>query len=139
MEIKPIKTKADHRVALQEIETLMAARPGTPEGDRLDVLATLVEAWEKKRYPMGKEPYADEPLGKLKVVPDFLPAPEDLVFREERIKVTLALSKRTVEFFTREAAKHHTQYQRMIRRLLDAYAEHHAQPRDPRERRERGA
>ena len=47
--------------------------------------------------------YTDEPLGKPKVVPDFLPAPEDLVFREEGIKVTLALSKRSVEFFKREA------------------------------------
>ncbi|HVE49791.1 MAG TPA: hypothetical protein VNG69_09275 [Casimicrobiaceae bacterium] len=71
--------------------------------------------------------YTDEPLGKPKVVPDFLPAPGDLVFREEGVKVTLALSKRSVEFFKREAAKHNTQYQRMIRRLLDAYAEHHAQ------------
>lgn len=52
MEIKPIRTKADHRAALKEIETLMSARPGTPEGDRLDVLVTLVEAWERKRYPM---------------------------------------------------------------------------------------
>jgi HTH-type transcriptional regulator/antitoxin HigA len=52
MEIKPIRTKADHRAALKEIETLMSARPGTPEGERLDVLVTLVEAWEKKRYPM---------------------------------------------------------------------------------------
>ena len=52
MDIKPIRTKADHRAALKEIEGLMSARPGTPEGDRLDVLATLVEAWEKKRYPM---------------------------------------------------------------------------------------
>jgi HTH-type transcriptional regulator/antitoxin HigA len=52
MEIKPIRTKADHRAALKEIEALMSAQPGTPEGDRLDVLATLVEAWEKKRYPM---------------------------------------------------------------------------------------
>ncbi len=52
MEIKPIVTKADHRAALKEIKTLMSARPGTPDGDRLDVLVTLVEAWEKKRYPM---------------------------------------------------------------------------------------
>jgi HTH-type transcriptional regulator / antitoxin HigA len=52
LEIKPIVTKADHRAALKEIEALMAARLGTPEGDRLDVLVTLVEAWEKKRYPM---------------------------------------------------------------------------------------
>ncbi len=52
MEIKPIVTKADHRAALKEIESLMSARLGTPEGVRLDVLVTLVEAWEKKRYPM---------------------------------------------------------------------------------------
>ena len=143
MEIKPIRTKADHRAALKKIETLMTARPGTPEGDRLDVLATLVAAWEKERYPMANESistnirYADEPLGKLKIVPDFLPAPEDLVFREEGVKVTLALSKRSVEFFKREAAKHNTQYQRMIRRLLDAYTEHHEQPQDPHVRRTR--
>ena len=50
------------------------------------------------------------------------------MFREEGVKVTLALSKRSVEFFKHEAAKHNTQYQRMIRRLLDAYAERFAQP-----------
>lgn len=70
--------------------------------------------------------YTNEPLGRLKVVPDFLPRPEDLIFRDEGVKVTIALSKRSVEFFKGEARKHHTQYQRMIRRLLDAYAEHHA-------------
>ena len=70
--------------------------------------------------------YTDEPLGNLKVVPDFLPQPEDLVLREEGIKVTISLSKRSVQFFKDEARKHHTQYQRMIRRLLDAYAEHHS-------------
>jgi len=48
-----MRTKADHRAALKEIETLMSARPGAPEGERLDVLVTLVEAWEKKRYPMA--------------------------------------------------------------------------------------
>ena len=65
-------------------------------------------------------------LGDLEVVPDFLPRPEDLVFRDEGVKVTIALSKRSVEFFKSEAQKHNTQYQRMIRRLLDAYAEHHS-------------
>ena len=52
MEVKPIRTKADHRAALKEIEALMAAQKETPEGDRLDVLVTLVEAWERGRYPM---------------------------------------------------------------------------------------
>ena len=50
MHIKPIKTKADHRAALKEIEALMMARRNTPEGDRLDVLVTLVEAYERKHY-----------------------------------------------------------------------------------------
>lgn len=74
----------------------------------------------------GKIRYTDEPLGNLKIVPDFLPRPEDLVFRDEGVKVTIALSKRSVKFFKGEARKHNTQYQRMIRRLLDAYAEHHS-------------
>ena len=69
--------------------------------------------------------YTNEPLGDLEVIPDFLPRPEDLVFRDEGVKVTIALSKRSVEFFKTEAQKHNTQYQRMIRRLLDSYAEHH--------------
>lgn len=73
--------------------------------------------------------YTNEPLGDLKIVRDFLPRPEDLVFQEEGVKVTLALSKRSVEFFKSEAQKHRTQYQRMIRRLLDAYAEHHSRRR----------
>lgn len=75
--------------------------------------------------------YTDEPLGRLRIVPDFLPRPEDLVFREEGIKVTIALSKRSVEFFKNEARRHNTQYQRMIRRLLDAYAEHHSRAARP--------
>jgi hypothetical protein len=67
--------------------------------------------------------YTNEPIGKVEIVPDFLPSPEELAFREEGVKVTLALSKKSVEFFKSEASKHHTQYQRMIRRLLDSYVE----------------
>jgi hypothetical protein len=67
--------------------------------------------------------YTNEPLGEIEVVPDFLPPPAELAFREEGVKVTLALSKKSVEFFKFEASKHQTQYQRMIRRLLDAYVE----------------
>ena len=73
--------------------------------------------------------YTNEPLKKVEVVPDFLPRPDDLVFRDDEVKVTLALSKRSVEFFKSEAQRHNTQYQRMIRRLLDAYAEHHSRRR----------
>ena len=52
MNIRPIKTKRDHRRALKEIERLMDAKRGTSEGERLDVLVTLVEAWEAKHYPI---------------------------------------------------------------------------------------
>jgi len=52
VEIKPIRTAADHAAALQEIDGLMSAEFGTPEGDRLDVLATLVEAYEARHFPM---------------------------------------------------------------------------------------
>lgn len=48
MQIRPVKTRADHRAALKAIETLMTARPGTPDGDRLDVLTTLVERYEEQ-------------------------------------------------------------------------------------------
>ena len=67
--------------------------------------------------------YTDELLGKVQVIPDFLPSPAELAFREEGVKVTLALSKKSIEFFKSEATKHHTQYQRMIRRLIDAYVD----------------
>ncbi len=52
MEIAPIKTERDHKRALREIESLMTAKRNTPEGDRLDVLVTLVEAWEARHYPL---------------------------------------------------------------------------------------
>jgi hypothetical protein len=74
----------------------------------------------------GKIRYTDEPLGSLRVVDDFLPRPEELAFRDDGIKITLSLSKHSVLFFKKEARKHKTQYQRMIRRLLDAYVEHHS-------------
>jgi HTH-type transcriptional regulator/antitoxin HigA len=52
MKIKPIRTDADHAAALRRIDSIMDALPGTPEGDELDVLATLVEAYEDRRFPI---------------------------------------------------------------------------------------
>ena len=72
-----------------------------------------------------KVKYTDEPLGELRVIDDFLPSPDQLMFKEENVKVTITLSKASIDFFKKEAKKHHTQYQKMIRRLLDIYAEHH--------------
>ncbi len=71
----------------------------------------------------GKIKYTDEPLGEPRVIPDFLPLPHELAFREETVKITITLNKRSVDFFKSEASKHHTQYQRMIRKLIDAYVE----------------
>jgi HTH-type transcriptional regulator / antitoxin HigA len=64
MDIKPVRTKRDHEAALREIETLMTARRGTPEGDRLDVLATLVEAYEAKHFPLD----LPDPVEAIKLV-----------------------------------------------------------------------
>lgn len=69
--------------------------------------------------------YSDGPIEEVRVVEDFLPSPEDLAFREETVKVTISLSKASVEFFKQEAAKHQVSYQKMVRRLLDEYALRH--------------
>ncbi len=66
--------------------------------------------------------YTDEPLGKVRLVKDFLPPPEELAFKDESVKVTMTLSKSSVEFFKKAAEKYHAPYQQMIRRLIDAYA-----------------
>src|SRR6202043_1995599 len=51
-ELKPIRTKADYKNALAEVERLWGSKSGTPKGDRLDVLATLIDAYETEHYPM---------------------------------------------------------------------------------------
>lgn len=72
--------------------------------------------------------YTDEPLGNIKVIKDFLPSPQELAFREQSMKVTITLSKKSIDFFKSEASKHHTQYQRMIRLLLDTYVDSQSEP-----------
>ena len=68
--------------------------------------------------------YTSEPMGKVRVVSDFLPSPKDLVLKDETVKVTISLSKGSVDFFKEEARKHKTQYQKMIRRFLVEYTAH---------------
>ncbi|MDA8135125.1 MAG: CopG family transcriptional regulator [Desulfobacteraceae bacterium] len=68
----------------------------------------------------------DLPMGKVKIIPDFLPSSEELALKDETVKVTIALSKVSVDFFKKEAKKYNTQYQKMIRCLLDEYATHQA-------------
>jgi HTH-type transcriptional regulator/antitoxin HigA len=64
MDIHPIRTEADHRAALRQISALMETdpEPGTPEGDRLDILATLVQAYETRHFPIG----APDPVEAIK-------------------------------------------------------------------------
>jgi len=69
-----------------------------------------------------KMQYTNEPIQAV-VVRDFLPSPDELVVGEEGVKVTISLSRRSVDFFKAAAERNHTSYQRMIRRLLDAYAD----------------
>ena len=66
--------------------------------------------------------YTDGEINEVRIIPDFLPPPSELAFREDTVKVTIALSKSSVEFFKEQAARHQVSYQKMIRRLLDEYA-----------------
>ncbi len=76
MEIKPIRTKTDYRAALKKIEVLMSARAGSPEGERLDVMVTLVEAYERKHYPLD----LPDPVEAIKFrMEQMALAPKDLV------------------------------------------------------------
>ena len=73
-----------------------------------------------------KVKYTDKSIGKIKIVDDFLPQPKDLVLKEETAKITISLTKSSIEFFKNEANKYHTNYQTMIKTLLDKYASRYA-------------
>jgi predicted DNA binding CopG/RHH family protein len=62
-------------------------------------------------------------IGAVKIVKDFLPHSSELVLKDDNVKVTLSLSRRSIEFFKREAKKQSVPYQKMIRELVDGYAE----------------
>ncbi len=69
--------------------------------------------------------YTDEPLGELRVIKDFLPPPDKLILKDENVKITIALKKDSIDFFKKEAKKHNTSYQKMIRQVIDWYASHY--------------
>ena len=87
----------------------------------------LVPGIGAKARPSMNKPirYTDEPLGAIRVVPGFLPSPEQLVLKNEQTKVTISLSSKSVDFFKEAARKHPMQYQEMIRQLLDEYVARH--------------
>jgi predicted DNA binding CopG/RHH family protein len=68
--------------------------------------------------------YTNEHM-ELEKVKDFLPSPDELILKDETVKVTMMLSKRTVDFFKTRARQRGARYQKMIRRLLDVYASRH--------------
>lgn len=70
--------------------------------------------------------YTDEPLGRIQVIDNFLPPPDQLILKDDGVKVTISLSRRSINFFKAHARKSRTSYQRMIRRVLDDYAGHYS-------------
>jgi predicted DNA binding CopG/RHH family protein len=80
-----------------------------------------------------KVKYTDGPIGKVKIIDDFLPSPKDLVNKDKTVKVTLSLTKDSIDFFKDQAEEHHVPYQKMIRELLAQYVDHY---RDVNARRE---
>jgi predicted DNA binding CopG/RHH family protein len=80
---------------------------------------------KERGFMKSKIKYTNGPIGDVKVVHDFLPPPGELAFKEEQVKVTIGLSKASIDFFKEEARKHRTHYQKMIRRLLDYYVSQH--------------
>lgn len=115
------------------VRTANSVMPGLEPGIH-DFLARLEQS---KTWMAGPSPamtdgpemrarartYTRGEIGRVRVIPDFLPAPADLVPREENVQVTLSLSRRSLDFFKREAKKRRVPYQRMIRALVDRYAE----------------
>jgi predicted DNA binding CopG/RHH family protein len=100
---------AESRIALRSIRATLAT--GRKESESMSNRTV--------RYTAGE-------IGRVRVIEDFLPAPADLVPREDNVKVTLSLSRRSLDFFKREAKKRRVPYQRMLRALVDTYAERRA-------------
>jgi hypothetical protein len=107
----PMQTKAASK----------AWMPATSAGMTLEKLVPLAQRSEAMSNRTVK--YIAGEIGRVKVIGDFLPSPDTLVAREDNVKVTLGLSRRSVEYFKRAAKARRVPYQRMIRALVDAYAE----------------
>jgi predicted DNA binding CopG/RHH family protein len=72
--------------------------------------------------------YSDEPIGEIKLVADFLPPPSELAVKNKNTKITITLSSESVAYFKDVAEKHHMQYQKIIRQLLDEYVANQKKP-----------
>lgn len=80
-----------------------------------------------KRYMMKRKrkKSSTEPVGRVKIVEDFLPPPEKLLIKSKPVKITITLSQDSIDFFKEIAHKEHVPYQKLIRALLDQYASHY--------------
>ncbi len=92
MEIRPIRTKADHRAALKEVERLWDAAPGTAEGDRVEILVTLIEAYEARHFPIA----APDPIAAI----EFMMEQKGLVRRD--VEPAIGSRGRVSEVLTRK-------------------------------------
>lgn len=91
----------------------------------MPVTGAKEESFMKKKIEYSDLPPGGEPIGELVQIEDTFPKPEELVFKKDNTKVTISLSNSSIAFFKREAKKHKTQYQKMIRNLLDEYVARH--------------
>jgi len=94
-------------------------------GVMLSVSMVLGTGEKGERFMKSRIKYSDEPMGELRVIRDFLPPPEQLVAKENKIKITISLSKSSIDFFKKAAKRNRTSYQKMIRRVVDSYASHY--------------
>jgi predicted DNA binding CopG/RHH family protein len=81
----------------------------------------LVIGRKERKFMKKHINYTNEAIGEIKIVKDFLPPPEKLVFKRKNIKVTMALDVESVDFFKKQARRNHVPYQTMIRNLINAY------------------
>lgn len=88
------------------------------------VLLVQVIGVKVKRSMSKAIQYSSEPIGDIKLITDFLPSPEELALKKQNTKVTISLSSESVAYFKNTAKKHHMQYQKIIRQLLDEYVAH---------------
>ncbi len=128
MDVRPIRTEADHQAALAEAATLMEARKDTPEGDRLDVLATLIEAYEAAHIPIA----APDPIGAIL----FMMEQKQLGRRD--LEPAIGSRARVAEVLNRRRALTLPMIRRLTR-LLDMLADVLIQPYPTREARSSAA
>ena len=76
---------------------------------------------KERRFMKKHINYTNEPIGEIKILKDFLPPPEKLVFKRKYIKVTMSLDVESVDFFKKQAQRNHVPYQTMIRNLINTY------------------